>query len=139
MPRAALWLLAVCDLALAACHPDVCDPTTFGTQCDLGSTYLSCGHDESTCSDACWGERNHILEHECPTWAPTCADRDTTGDPAIVCLGELLGSCTTEGFVRCDSDNLMVRCILGPDNTLVLSRGPCGATLHCDAVNGCVP
>ena len=76
-------------------------------------------------------------------WQPHCIDAQTDGPPDIVCIGEIIGTCDTPGFVRCENDATVVECLADSHGQLVLSRGSCGDFHVCVGIGktqypGCV-
>jgi hypothetical protein len=130
-------------LSLVACAEPPCSPAEYGEQCGTTrGTYTSCGVHKSSntaaeCSIACWGDQNEyfIEEHGCPAHRSVCVDIDSdTGLPSVQCRGDVIGSCSAIGFVRCEG-SVIVECVLDrATNSLVLTQGTCGPGTQCTQI-----
>jgi hypothetical protein len=72
-----------------------------------------------------------VVRIECPSWQPMCSSRVDTEEPDVVCVGERLGPCEEEGFIRCENLEEVVLCVPSENGSLVESRGECGEGLAC--------
>jgi hypothetical protein len=130
-------------LSFVACAEPPCIPAEYGEQCGTTrGTYTSCGVRKSNntggeCSIACWGDQNDYFleEHGCPAHRSVCVDYETEGGlPSVQCRGDVIGSCSQIGFVRCEG-RVIVECVLDiATNSLVLTQGQCGEGMQCTQV-----
>jgi hypothetical protein len=137
-------LASLIGLRSLGCGGDECAPTDFGggQMCgeDDGSI-LACQFTECIEGPFC-NERYVIREDSCPLVAPTCRQ---SAPGQVVCLGENIGPCTQEGFVRCDDAVTIVTCMLDERGQLFLSRGACDVGQRCSdpgpppASGSCLP
>ena len=113
-----------------SCGGDECAPADFGGG-------QACGEDEGSIQSCTFNEciegpfcdeRYLIRETYCPLVAPTCRQ---SGPGQVVCLGENIGSCVQEGFVRCDDVATSITCIPDETGQLFLSRGACAVGERC--------
>jgi len=109
----------------AACAEPECTPEEYGLQCaDEPGKFTLCGYViKDSCTLYC-NEPPQIMTRKCGLATTTCEDADGPGGNDAVCLGEVLGTCSTEGFVRCEG-SLVVECVPDSTGALVLSRGDC--------------
>jgi hypothetical protein len=139
-----VWQIALVAVVFGGCaHPPACDPAEYGRQCEGEGKYSQCEDPNTTCTNACWGDRLGWETKSCAVWQPHCIDVETTASPEIVCLGEIIGTCETRGFVRCEDDDTIVECLADASGQLVLSRGSCGDFYVCVGIGktqypGCV-
>lgn len=132
MDKARLYglLLFVASLSVA-CDQGPCRPESYGKQCTAeGNSYKFCG-DDPTQGRFETPRKYTYLFQDCPSSQPVCSTREGTEDPDIICIGERLEPCETEGFVRCESLDQVVLCVPQEDDSLIESRGPCGEGLVC--------
>ena len=139
-----VWQIVLVAVVFAGCaQPPACDPAEHGRQCHADGQYSQCADPNTTCTDACWGDRPGVEIRSCPVWQPNCVDADTAAAPDVACVGEIIGACETRGFVRCDDDDTIVECLADGHGGLVLSRGSCGDFYVCVGIGktqypGCV-
>lgn len=124
-------LASLLGLRSLGCGGDECAPGDFGggQACgeDEGSV-RSCDFNECIEGPFC-DERFVIRETYCPLVAPTCRQ---SAPGVVVCLGENIGSCAQEGFVRCDDAVTIIRCTPDERGQLFLSRGACDVGERCN-------
>lgn len=127
---------------LSACGTE-CDPNVFqgGSKCGSdGETTITCQFSQCIEGPVCydgWFER----EGSCPSFAPTCVEKVAL---KATCIGEIVGTCNTLGFVTCEDAFTQISCADDGTGKLALQRGACGAGSRCrndpDAfVRGCDP
>ena len=133
----AIALILLVGILPAACGDpgaDECAPDTFGRQCGESGSYLKCSG--TSCEDS-YGlpcEPHHeISELRCPASRPQCRTRRDTAANDIVCLGQVIGSCNTPGYQRCEDQQTEVMCVLDERGKLVSSRGTCASGQACRA------
>ena len=143
--RFAVLLLIASTPLLWGCE-DECAPSDFGggRQCgDEPGLYQSCDFND------CWEgpfcvQRWVISDVYCPSSAHECVQ---VAPGEIACVGEIIGACSTPGFVRCEDSLTMVSCREDGFGTLTLQRGPCAVGARCydeaedspEAYPGCHP
>lgn len=116
------WLLVGCE--------DECSPTDFGggQQCgDEPGLYQSCRFNECLEGPFCV-ERWVIDDQYCASTAHNCVQ---LGPGETTCVGEIIGTCSTQGFVRCEDAFTMIYCGDDGFGALVLQRGVCAAGARC--------
>jgi hypothetical protein len=118
---------------------DDCDPESFGRQCESegAATYYTCG--TRSCEDSPFAScepRSKLMEHECPTHRPRCAQAETSDEPQIVCLGqEQADRCEELGFIACETENVVVECLEDGAGGMIRSRGECAEDEWCQEEN----